>query len=171
MALKLVISEVAVDNIVKGKSRYSVANVVHTYNGESRTQKIISFANPKVFEQVQHLKAGDTIEVEVTKNDAGYNQWASLKKVNDNQEEQVSSDKPKPSAGKVLGSTYETKEERAARQVLIVKQSSLSSAIASFGSKVADLDEAAITARAQEFADWVFSNDVSLVDMPDDVPY
>jgi len=72
-------------------------------------------------------------------------------------------------------STYETPEERAKKQVYIVKQSSLSAAIAllSVGAKAPPKSED-VLAQAQQFTDWVFQeqkvNPQALVDMPDDFP-
>jgi hypothetical protein len=72
-------------------------------------------------------------------------------------------------------SNYETPEERAKKQVYIVKQSSLGSAIEllSIGAKTPPTKQD-VLALAQEFTDWVFSTQeakpVSLTDMPDDFP-
>lgn len=72
-------------------------------------------------------------------------------------------------------STYETPEERAKKQVYIVKQSSLSAAIAllSVGAKAPPKEQDVIEV-AQKFVDWVFQeqkvNPQALVDMPDDFP-
>ncbi len=71
--------------------------------------------------------------------------------------------------------TYETPEERAKKQVYIVKQSSLGSAIEllSIGAKTPPAKEDVLKL-AQEFTDWVFQNQEvaqqSLADMPDDFP-
>jgi uncharacterized protein (DUF1501 family) len=174
MALKIKIGEVTVEHIVKGKSRYSVANVVHTYNGESRTQKIMSFANPQVFERVQKLNPGDMVEVTITKNDAGYNQWSAINKVADDGEESAPAEKrPDPKSGTVAKGSWETAEERAARQVLIVKQSCLAQAI-NYLSAVHQEGEPSwnvnnVLEVAQEFTDWVFGkNEPSLMDMESD---
>lgn len=77
--------------------------------------------------------------------------------------------------GYPVKSTYETPEERAKKQVYIVKQSSLSAAIAllSVGAKAPPKSED-VLAQAQQFTDWVFQeqkvNSQALVDMPDDFP-
>jgi hypothetical protein len=76
-------------------------------------------------------------------------------------------------------STYETPEERAKKQVYIVKQSSLSNAIALLnadgkntitgGKKYTKED---VFALAQELTDWVFAQETvkqtALIDMPSD---
>jgi hypothetical protein len=94
-------------------------------------------------------------------------------------------------AGKVVGSNYETKEERAHRQVLIVRQSSIANAIALRKSETANVEEILEVARL--FEDYVFGSQLAtlpatpnlgqvikmsnigiatqhLMDMPDDVP-
>jgi hypothetical protein len=127
----------------------------------------MSFANPQVFERVQKLNPGDMVEVTITKNDAGYNQWSAINKVADDGEENVPAEKrPDPKSGTVAKGTWETAEERAARQVLIVKQSCLAQSVASLG---AGVPEEEYYARAQRFTDWVFSkNEPSLMDMESD---
>lgn len=159
--MQIVIKNVEVENVVKGKSRYSKAKVDYTWNGEFRNQNIMSFSNPDVFKKVQEL-VGQTVEVEVGKNEAGYSEWRSISAVGG------ATGAPAASPGtaattRVTGSNYETKEERAARQVLIVKQSSLSAAVATLspGAK-APLDPNAVKALAQDFADWVFNNEQEL---------
>lgn len=70
-------------------------------------------------------------------------------------------------------STYETPEERAKKQVYIVKQSSLSNAVAvlGVGAKTPPKTEE-IFSLAQTFTDWVFAQETvkqtALIDMPND---
>lgn len=72
-------------------------------------------------------------------------------------------------------SNYETPEERAKKQVYIVKQSSISAAIQalSIGAKTPPSPDTIIEV-AQKFVDYVFGQEqikqVSLADMPDDFP-
>ena len=173
--MQVQIVNVQVDWVGEGRKKYGAAVVDYKWNGESRKQKIMSFANPDVFKKVQEM-VGQTVEVEVGKNDRGYNEWRSIN-VGASDATGVAS----PGATnttRVSGSNYETKEERAARQVLIVKQSSLSAAVASLtpGAK-ATLDPATVLERAQAYTDWVFGKsddkqDASGFDnMSDDIPY
>jgi ABC-type tungstate transport system permease subunit len=55
-------------------------------------------------------------------------------------------------------STYETPEERAARQVLIVRQSSLGHAL-EYTATNKIKDEAEVLALANRFSDWVFQKE------------
>ena len=174
--MQVQIVNVQVDWVGEGRKKYGAAVVDYKWNGESRKQKIMSFANPDVFKKVQEM-VGQTVEVETGKNDRGYNEWRNI-----SQESSGASGAPTagsaPATTRVSGSNYETKEERAARQVLIVKQSSLSAAVASLtpGAK-ATLDPATVLERAQAYTDWVFGKsddkqDASGFDnMSDDIPY
>jgi len=86
--------------------------------------------------------SGSKYEITVVKNDAGYNDWTSVTPSDASAPVQAAVAAPQ-TGGRSTGSTgtvkstYETAEERAARQILIVRQSSVSSAIAllSAGSK------------------------------------
>jgi hypothetical protein len=152
------IVNVNVENVVKGRSRYSKATVQYTWNGEARSQSIMSFSNPSVFKEVQEL-VGQTVEVETGKNDAGFTEWRSIKRVGDagSAQQGVPAATGAP-ATRVSGSNYETRDERAARQVLIVRQSSLGAAVESLtpGAKAA-LDPKAVIEVAKQFEEYVFA--------------
>ena len=78
MRIKLV--EVVTEKVQKGKNSYTKANITYTYNGENRTQSMVSFANPAVFSTLMECNPGDDLDVEITKNANGYNQWSKLSK-------------------------------------------------------------------------------------------
>lgn len=169
--MQVTIKNVNVEWNGEGRKKWGKAVVEYSYNGEARKQNVMSFTNPDVFKKVQELE-GQTVEVELTKNDKGFNEWKS---VSAGSPSATVSTTGSATATRVSGSNYETKEERAARQVLIVKQSSLSSAVATLspGAKTA-LDPKTVIALAQEYADWVFSkeNDESGFDtMDNDIPF
>lgn len=69
-------------------------------------------------------------------------------------------------------STYETPEERAKKQVFIVKQSSLSNAIETLSVGAKSLKSEDVIALAQMYTDWVFDTKptVPFADMEDDIP-
>lgn len=176
--MQFTIKSVSVENVVKGRSRYSIAHVTYDDRGQEKNKKIFSFSNPDVFKKVQEL-VGQPIEVTIGKNNAGYDEWMTIAAA------AASGVAPSPATGtagtgttRVSGSNYETREERASRQVLIVKQSSLSAAVASLapGAKGA-LDPKTVLERAQEYTDWVFSKEESFEDdgsingMPSDIPF
>lgn len=157
--MRVIFQEVNVENVVKGKTRYSKAVVTYTSNGRNMQQTLISFTNPDVFATVQKLAAGQEIEVEITKNDAGYNQWASVKPIVAS-DEAAAVGKVAATGGKAPVSQYETREERQLRQLHIVRQSSISSAVAALtpGAKSAlKVDD--VLEFAQELVDFVYNDD------------
>lgn len=151
MAFQITVKEVTVESVVKGKSRYQVANVAYEYKGEPRTQKLVSFSNPDVFAKVQTLKAGDVVSVETAKNDKGYDQWAKI----------TTGDAAPAAAaggGRVTGSNYETPQERADNRVRIVRQSSISNAIATLAAQKLEFTADDVLELAQEYFDWVYES-------------
>lgn len=172
--MQVTIKNVSVDWKGEGRKKWGMAKVEYLYNGEARSQNVVSFTNPDVFKKVQEL-SGQAVEVEVGKNDKGYSEWRSVQVVTGATSSGPTTSGSVASTTRVSGSNYETKEERAARQILIVKQSSLSAAVASLtpGSKTA-LDPKTVTEVAQQYADWVFSQeqDASGFDsMNNDIPF
>lgn len=170
--MRVKIVNVDVEHVVKGKSRYSKATVAYLYNGEARTQNVVSFTNPAVFKTVQE-SVGQEVEVEVTKNDAGYNQWSSVTvdgaAPTDNPKgNPVQSTTATPQPTRVTGSNYETPSERADRQVYIVKQSSISSAIALSEANKAKSTPEDIIETAQKFVDYVFGKETSMESLKSD---
>ena len=144
---KYTVQEVVVTSVTSGKKPYNVAEVTYTTDrGENKSKKVMSFSNPAVFNTLQNIKYPTVVEVE---NDgAPYYNWKAVKIVTDE-----ASDAPKPavrSGGYV--DNRETPAERAMRQVMIVKQSSLGHAVSVLGP---GLERENYTALAQYFVDWV----------------
>lgn len=120
--------------------------------GKSRNWKILSFANPKVFDTFKNAKTGEQYEITTRKNDKDFTEWATADKTGE----------AAPGASKVQTkvpavSQYETRDERNQRQRLIVRQSSLKEAVttSSVGAKtVPNVDD--VLALAERYTDWVF---------------
>jgi len=166
------IQQVEVETVTKGRSSYEVANVVYTTRtGENKEKKVMSFSNPAVFGVVKKLGPGTEVEVSYADGDKYYN-WAKVEVVG------ASAPEASPKAatpGKVLGSTYETAEERKLRQLHIVRQSSLANAISlvtstsKAGGERPQVEE--VLTIAQEFVDFVYGNTFEEPAQEDDVPY
>lgn len=108
-----------------GRSYQSIEVTYKAENGQVSNKKLMSFSNPTVFNHIKDLTKGATLNVTTTKDAAGYWQWTGI-----GDDNTPSTQETKPaSGGRVTGSNYETKEERAARQVFIIRQSSISSAV------------------------------------------
>lgn len=172
--MQVTIKDVSVEWVGSGAKKYGKAAVKFNRDGRDGTQYLVSFKNPDVFKKVQEM-VGQTVEVE-SKKDGDFWQWVSINAAS-GAPSGASSSAPSAGTTRVSGSNYETKEERAARQVLIVKQSSLSNAVAvlSVGAKAAPKKDE-VLALAQEFLDWVLdvkapSKGSNISDMDDDIPF
>lgn len=173
--MQVTIKDVQVEWVDQGRGKkYGKAQIQYDYRGEPRKQNIMSFSNPDVFKKVQEM-TGQTVEVELTKNDKGYTEWKSILAAQTTTEARGAATSTTATVNRASG--YETKEERAAREVRIVKQSSLKAAVETMtpGSKAA-LDANAVIELAQKYTDWVFdtSGDISedtVFDMKEDVPF
>ncbi len=174
MAFKIVVQEVKIEEVRNGRNKYDKAEVVYSFNGQNRTQKLMSFSNPSVFTQVRNMKQGETYDVEVVKNDAGFNQWAKIVAVSPETAPGVAVSNDKPVTGRTNVSTYETAEERKIKQMYIIKQSSISSAIDFYKHPKfanADFTTGDVLEIAQQFVDFVYGNqEADLFQQDNDIP-
>lgn len=170
MFIKII--NVDVERVENGTKSYEMAEVLYETDGQKRTHKVMSFVNPGVYKKVKEATKGDTFEVNVIKNPKGYNQWNAITASSSPSDTNSSSETPVRSAvsNATTSRTFETAEERAARQRLIVRQSSLSNAIdvLTTGAK-APPDPEAVKQLAEDFTKWVFE-EVDLFNQPNDLP-
>ena len=142
-----------------GRSYQSIEVTYKNDQGQVANKKLMSFSNPSVFNHIKDLSKGASLNVTTTKDANGYWQWTGI-----GGDETAPTSETKPATGgRVTGSNYETKEERAARQILIVRQSSLSSAVDLLGPGKSVED---VIATAKQFEAYVFgqAEDVSIGD-------
>jgi hypothetical protein len=141
--------------------------VNYSAKGESKTKTIMSFANPAIYNLIKTLKGGETLDVEFVKDDKYFN-WATAKVVE--QEAPSSGGQVDTSPRKVESkSNWETSEERARKQVYIIKQSCLAQAVAYINGQQHEerLDELKL---AQKYVDWVLHEDKpDVFDQPNDL--
>jgi len=164
------IIDVGAPNTHAAKNGRSYQSIEVTYKddqGQVKNKKLMSFSNPSVFNHIKDLTKGDQINLRTEKDAAGYWQWIGI----EGDKTVAIETKTTPQAGgRVTGSNYETKEERAARQVLIVRQSSLSSAVELLGPGKS-VEE--VLAVAKQFEDYVFAKSTgidAINEMEDDFP-
>lgn len=142
--------------------KYSQAEVAYKQDGAIKGKKIVSFSNPTVFETLSGARQGEVFDIKLEKDVKGYWQWIGINKGD-------ASDAPQPAfVKKPSGSTYETPDERAKKQVYIVRQSSISNAIAMGHKKLPE-----VLQTAKELEQYVFgSNDKTggMMDMENDIP-
>jgi hypothetical protein len=174
------IIDVGAPNTHAAKNGRSYQSLEVTYKDEqaqTKTKKLMSFSNPSVFNHIKNLGKGDAVNVVTTKDDNGYWQWTAI---GGDAVTQESTSKPAAAGvNRTTGSNYETKEERAARQVYIVRQSSISAAVSTLtvGAKSAPTADSVIEL-AKQFEAYVFAKEpektaanIPELDLEDDIPY
>lgn len=138
--------------------------------GKVASKTLLPFGAQKAaFDGLVGASTGSVFNITVVKNDKGYNDWTAVSEAPPGAlgvgtlevpsgNYSVSSQKTSPTAVK---STYETPEERAKKQIYIIKQSSLTNAIntLSVGSKSAPAADA-VLALASTYSSWVLSDEV-----------
>lgn len=175
--MQIQIINVTVSTVPTAKGSYQVADVAFknlTFGGKVEGKKVMSFgAGAPSFTTLATAQAGETYTVNVVKNDKGYNDWVSMTKGGE------IAAQTQQGAGLVKGgialvgartSMYETPEERAKKQVYIIRQSSASAAInaLSVGAKT-PLKPQEVIAYAKEIEAYVLAvgDDTQFEDIPD----
>ena len=180
--MQIQIIDVGTPNTHAAKNGRSYQSIEVTYkgtDGKVSSKKLMSFSNPSVFKAISGMNKGDQVDVVTTKDDAGYWQWTGINDGASSAPAQTTQGASTPTTTRVTGSNYETADERAARQRLIVRQSSLSAAVSILTVGAKTVDKEAVKNLAQELTDWVFETkpltiaklDADIADIPDDIPY
>lgn len=158
--MQIQIIATSVETKATAKGSYQILEATYknlTYQGKTESKKIMSFgANGPAFKALADAQPGSTWEVTVVKNAQGYNDWTSVQPATGTAAP-AAPNKVTNNSAPAARSSYETPEERAQRQVLIVKQSSLGHALTLLctGAKSAPkLEEVLDT--AQKITDFVF---------------
>ena len=155
---------------------YSTLEVAYKNEGKVEGKKLVDFNNKDVFNFVKDLKPGDVIQITTEKKEEDkFWNWVGVTIATGGVAVPAASGAPTvatntnvKSVGRVTGSNYETPEERAKKQVYIVRQSSISSAIefAKQQGNVPSIED--ILEVAAEFEAFVFSTGETPV--ADDIP-
>lgn len=127
--MQITIISVDVTTTPTQKGSYQTAEVTYKNNSfqdKVENKKVMSFNHKDVFTTLSKAQKGDVFTIERAKNDKGFWDWTSVESGNASQTAVVGSSKAASPSPK---STYETPEERAKKQVYIVRQSSLSTAV------------------------------------------
>lgn len=176
--MNITILSIDIKTVPTAKGSYQTADVAYknnSFQGKVEGKKVMSFGATKdSFSTLALAQPGESYEVTIVKNDKGYNDWVSMAKAEAGAASPAVS---APAGGKAPAatprSTYETPEERAQRQVLIVRQSSLSAAVNLLlaGAKTPPPVEN-VLAIAKQFEDYVFGKQPlgTVHDMENDIP-
>jgi hypothetical protein len=171
--MQFTIEVLAVTSTTKptAKGSYTQLDVAYKRDGKTEGKKIMSFGNSKpAFETLKNAKTGDVVTITSEKNEtSGYWDWLNAG---------VGGTASAPTGHTPTASpksTYETAEERAKKQVCIVRQSSISTAVELLKTdkKVPDVNE--ILTIAKQFEAFVFDTGtpatLDIAEMQDDIPY
>lgn len=165
-----------IDVSVEDKGKYKMAEVTFKdiAKGQTSSKKLMSFNNPAVYKTLVDAKKGEVYSIEMQKNDKGYWDWIAATTSNG---VDTGTDGSPEAVTKATGSTgftspkstYETPEERAKKQVYIVRQSSINAAINALKTdkKVPSVTE--VLELARQYEAFVFGTEVEppkLADLP-----
>lgn len=158
-----------------------------SFNGKVESKTLMPFGLQKEsFTTLKNAKPVEVFDVEVLKNEAGYNDWVTVKKgssvPSSGNSQMQSATNAAVTATTTTKGGWETPEERAKKQIYIVRQSSISAAVNALsvgvktGPKAAEVIEYARELEAFVFesdkAQATVAKDVGTIDtLDEDIPY
>ena len=178
MKIKIIAVEAANAKTKAGKD-YKFLEVTYknlSFDNKTETKKVMPFGSKEVFKELENAGAGDVFTLLREKDNDGFWQWIGIS-AGDVELETTTAPTataaPKAGGAVAAKSTFETPEERAKKQVYIVRQSSLSSAIDLLKTEKKAPTVAEVIAVAQQFTDYVFGTEPTVaaankIDIPFD---
>jgi hypothetical protein len=172
-----------IDVEVTNKGKYDQAEVSYKNLDSNKTEskKIMSFTNKDVFNTIKESKKGEQFNVTTTKDDKGYWQWSGIGALSGEGQSAGNAKGNGPTPTFTPKSTYETPEERAKKQIYIVRQSSISAAIETLKTDKKNPTKEEVVEVAKFYEDYVFGKTGDAVipldklpvqyDLGDDIPY
>jgi hypothetical protein len=154
--MKITVLSITIETVPTAKGSYQKAAVAYKgEDGKISGKNIVSFAHKNVWEVISKAQPNDVYEVKNEKIGENWN-WTDISKAGASLPEGT---KPTTQATSTPKSTYETTEERAKRQVLIVRQSSLATAV-SYSAEIKTIKtKEDLVKLAQFFEAYVFGTD------------
>ena len=174
-----------IDVSVEDKGKYKMAEITFKdlAKGQTSSKKLMSFSNPVVYKTLVDAKKGEVYTIEMQKNDKGFWDWTAASTATGVNTASGGSPEAATKASGSSGfaspkSTYETPEERAKKQVYIVKQSSITNAIEYLNHNKKNYNVTDILETAQMFVDFIFGEKLEVInaELPvtgddDDIPF
>lgn len=156
--MKIKVIEVATEN----KGRWSRLSVKYqNQEGQTQGKDVMSFGPTKdTFLILSQAKRGDEYEITATKNEKGYWDWVEAKKTGHSE---VATNAI-PAAQQASRGNFENAEERAARQILIVRQSSLATAVEYLNHNKKNYEVQEILNTASLFENYIFGRKIQEAD-------
>lgn len=170
-----------IDVSVEDKGKYKMAEVTYKdlAKGQTSSKKLMSFNNATVYKTLVDAKKGEVYTIEMQKNDKGYWDWINasvsngVNTVSNTSTEAVGASKA--SGYTSPKSTYETPEERAKKQVYIIRQSSAATAVAALKTDKKNPTIEEVISYARQLEDYVLGQEIApkLAELPvedEDIP-
>ena len=175
------ISVESVDKITKTNKAYVELEVAYKnldFQEKLEVKKLNPFGNKDVYNTLKSARSGEIYSIERVKNEGGFWDWVAIKP------DTVNTDSPQTSTAATSStsftspkSTYETADERAKKQVYIVRQSNITAAIATLKTDKKNPSVSEVLEVAKQYEAFVFGQEakpVLLADLPpnddDDFP-
>lgn len=180
LKIKVVAVEVGSAKSKAGKD-YEFVEVTYknlSFDGKVESKKHNQYGDKTVFATLKDAQPGAEFTIERKKDDAGYWQWIGITSGSGASSSSSSSGTSSVSKGATPApkSTYETPEERAKKQVYIVRQSSVTAALNFMEltkqnkASVSDVVDVAKIFEAYVFGINLDSEPAPLPDLDDDIP-
>jgi hypothetical protein len=166
-----------VTTVPTAKGSYQVCELAFknkTFQDKVEGKKIMSFAEKEAFTALSSAPMGSVFTVTRIKDEKGYWKWNTVTAGSNPGAAAPAAATQSTGAAMTNASpksTYETADERAARQVMIVRQSSISNSIALLKTEKHTPTTEEVLAVAKQFENFVFgkSNDL-FADLDEDIP-
>lgn len=161
MSKEIQLIDVSIEDVPTAKGGYKAMSVAFKdlSSGKVDAKKLVSFSADKgVWETLAKAAKGDTFSVDTEKDEKGYWQWVGIHRQDGAPKATVVPTKP----------TYETPDERAQKQVYIVRQSSVASAVELLKDHGKQPNPDEVIKVARQFEAYVFGKGIA--DLTDDVP-
>lgn len=136
MKIKIVATEVGTAK-TKTNKEYKFVEVTYkniSFDNKVESKKIMPFGSKEVFATLENSQPGDVYTILREKDEAGYWQWVGISEGDAPIETTQPATQGAPATKPVATpkSTFETPEERAKKQIYIIRQSSVANAVAMF---------------------------------------
>lgn len=176
MIIKVVAVEVGTAKSAKGKD-YTFVEVTYknkTFQDKPETKKHNQYGDQNVFKVLKAAQSGEIYTITREKDANGYWQWVGI---TEGEDAAPAAPAAAPKGNPAPKSTYETPEERAKKQVYIVRQSSINAAIEFLNHNNKNYKLLDVIDAAKVFEGYVFGTDLTgdteplpVFDMDDDLP-
>lgn len=162
MKIKVVAVEVG-NGKTKSNKDYQFLEVTYkniSFDNKVESKKIMPFGSKEVYNELKNASPGDVFTLLREKDNDGYWQWIGIS-AGDVEIEQTGAPAAAQAAPKAGGatpakSTFETPEERAIKQVYIVRQSSISAAIDTLKTDKKNPSKEEVVELAKYYESYVF---------------